>query len=317
MGKSIEWTDVTWNPTSGCSKVSSGCKNCYAERLWPRVYGKDRPFTDVQLHPDRLAAPLRWRKPRMIFVDSMSDLFHEDVSIKFIDQAFAVMTLCQKHIFQILTKRDERMSQYINDPDTPFRIDVWRRIIADGKCDDVRVPGGVIQLSEYCQKWPLSNVWLGVSVEDQKSADKRIPFLLQTPAAVRFVSLEPLLENIDCKLDENGRHPDYDFGIDWVIAGGESGPKARPSHPDWFRSIRDQCQDAGAGIPFFFKQWGEWGHPAVGDIADFTENAQRQEWISDGRADFNMARVGKKRAGRLLDGREWNEIPEVNQWRET
>lgn len=260
----IEWTQATWNPTTGCSKVSPGCKNCYAERLFPRVYGKERAFTDVQLHQQRLDAPLRWRKPRMVFVDSMSDLFHEDVPWHFIDSVFATMFECQWHTFQVLTKRPERVLEYFSCKDNALRIahKIWWGLHKRnyGAAKFLKFEDILLDLL------PLPNVWLGVSVEDQKTADERIPFLLQTPAAVRFVSQEPALGLVDyskvpvgcgwwatgccCSFDPCELHPK----LDWVIAGGESGPKARPSHPDWFRSVRDQCQEAG--IPFFMKQVG-------------------------------------------------------------
>ena len=342
----IEWTDATWNPVSGCSKVSQGCKNCYAERIFPRVYGSDtvrysvryspindqpcyrpRKFTDVQLHSDRLNQPLHWRRPRRIFVNSMSDLFHEDVPDDFIDRVFAVMALAQRHTFQILTKRPQRMLEYL-------------RIIQDdekdmhGWCDAaVDITGSPCSagLVEDCD-WPLPNVWLGVSVEDQATADERIPLLLQTPAAVRFLSCEPLLGPIDVyggdpdprlggmkagpglsleqywKADGTGPFP----GLDWVIAGGESGPHARPSHPDWFRSLRDQC--AAAHMPFFFKQWGEWAPVAYVDAGTGRQMlklafGKNECLLGDKESAQNMRRVGKKAAGRLLDGVEHNAFP--------
>lgn len=228
---SIEWTDATWNSVTGCSKVSQGCKHCYAERIFNRPY-PGRDFTDVRTHPDRLEWPLKWRgskqaksegRPSRIFVNSMSDLFHEKVPDEFIDKVFAVMAMAKQHTFQVLTKRPERMRAFLRNP-------YWGRSAA------------------------LPNVWLGVSVEDQPTADKRIPILLQTPAAIRFVSYEPAIGPVDFE-QYTGYRRMRDFKeLDWVIAGGESGPHARPSHPDWFRSVRDQCQ--AAGIPFLFKQWG-------------------------------------------------------------
>lgn len=315
----IEWTEATWNPVTGCTKVSQGCKNCYAERDWQRLsknptakayYG--RKFTNVQCHPERLDQPLRWRKPRRIFVNSMSDLFHPDVPFGFVDQVFAVMALAPQHTFQILTKRPERMREYLAERLTGelkhvYLEAAWNRLGLD--------PPRVMY-------WPHPNVWLGVSVEDQATADERIPPLLQTPAAVRFLSCEPLLGAINLEelpsASGIGRHLDSlskadDPGaiiphqIDWVIAGGESGPRARPAHPDWFRSLRDQCQ--AAGVPFFFKQWGEW-HPMGEQLSDGTINCMdRGQRVGAYREDGNLTRVGKKRAGRLLDGREWNEVP--------
>lgn len=243
----------TWNPTTGCSKVSSGCKNCFAARMAKRLAGRcgypaaPHQF-DVTLHPERLELPLHWKKPCKIFVDSMSDLFHEDVPTYFIAQVFAVMAIAKEHTFQILTKRPDWM------PDT---------------LDEV-LSLDVEQLQEqYCAErgwcpqdfnWPLPNVWIGVSVEDQQTADERIPWLLKTPAAVRFVSVEPMLELVDLwKADypapgggKQGAVTSWPGGLDWVICGGESGPGARLMHPDWARSLRDQCQ--AAGTAFFLKQ---------------------------------------------------------------
>ena len=244
----IEWTDAVWNPVTGCTKVSAGCKNCYAERDFHRPY-PGRDFTDVRCHPERLDWPLHRRKPLRIFVNSMSDLFHEQVSSEFIDQVLIVMASARRHTFQILTKRANRMLECLHNPAMGGYI--WD--LANRKHGPF-----------MGDLWPLPNVWLGVSVEDQKTADERVPLLLQTPAAVRFVSYEPALGLVDferggfsllspCKSPTGKSWP----GLDWVIAGGESGPGARPSHPDWFRSVRDQCQ--AAGVPFFMKQITEKG----------------------------------------------------------
>ena len=186
MGKTkIEWTERTWNPVSGCSKVSQGCKHCYAERMWPRLSAPDQPyegrvFTDVQCHPKRLTEPLHWRKPWMVFVNSMSDLFHEDVPTEFIDQVFAVMALAWPHTFQVLTKRPARMLEYLST--VRQRAGNGKQWLVVDFADHDRVLG-VFRGHE----WPLPNVWVGVSVEDQATADERIPLLLQAPAAVRFV----------------------------------------------------------------------------------------------------------------------------------
>ena len=274
MSTGIEWTDETWNPTTGCTKVSAGCKNCYAERVFRRWY-KDRKFGDVQLHPDRLDYPLRWRKPRMVFVDSMSDLFHEAVPDEFIYRTFAAMALAPGHAFQVLTKRPERMEALLSHRYLPGAM--WDAYILAGGLGPIDVP------------WPLPNVWLGVSVEDQESANVRVPTLIRVPAALRFVSCEPLLGPVGIE-QWAGSEPVPWSLLDWVICGGESGPKARPMHPDWARELRDDC--IAAGVPYFFKQWGEW---------------------APSRAAGGMFRFGKKRAGRKLDGREWNEMPEVEQ----
>ena len=210
----IEWTDKTWNPVTGCTKVSAGCKNCYAERLFPRPY-PGRAFTDVRLHPERLRQPFHWRKPRRVFVNSMSDLFHEAGPDEFLDQVFAVMALRPRHVFQCLTKRPERMQRYLNS--RAKSVEYWERQAREfGYTFKFQWEGEVIGTCPF----PLPNVWLGVSVEDQEAADARIPLLLETPAAIRFLSCEPLLGRIDLRLDQYKR-------LDWVIVGGESGPRAR------------------------------------------------------------------------------------------
>ncbi len=230
----IEWTDATWNPVTGCTKVSPGCKNCYAERLAARLRAMGNPryrngFV-VTLQPDQLDLPLRWRRPKRIFVNSMSDLFHESVPDEYIRQVFDMMERAHWHVFQILTKRSERLVALA--PSLP---------------------------------WP-PHVWQGVSVESEKYVG-RIEDLRQVPAAVRFLSVEPLLGPIpQLPLDR----------IHWVIVGGESGPGRRAASPEWVRLVRDQC--VAAGVPFFFKQWG--------------------------------GRTPKSR-GRLLDGRTWDEMPDV------
>ena len=326
MSTKIEWTDETWNPISGCSKVSAGCKNCYAERLFPRPY-PGRAFTDVRTHPDRLDAPLRWRKPRRIFVNSMSDLFHEDVPDEFINQVFAVMMLCPRHDFQILTKRPDNMRRWFtigrSIEEKGFRRVAPIDVIVSVTADRI-LSGWQSKRSEAVGfTWPLGNVWLGVSVEDQATADERIPLLLDTPAAIRFVSYEPALGpiNLTDVGDDGWAYPvnaltgqadapkflvDRLSGpkVDWVIAGGESGPHARPAHPDWFRSARDQC--AAAGVAFFFKQWGEF---SPGGVPCYSHQLTQVEQPGDPLATWTMARVGKKAAGRLLDGREHSEYP--------
>ena len=265
MGKtSIEWTDETWNPVTGCTKVSPGCAHCYAERLFPRAYGKDRKFTDIQLHPERLSKPLHWRKPRLVFVNSMSDLFHEDVPVQFIDKVFTVMGLAPKHTFQVLTKRPDRMRTYCCDPATFGRVMALSAELID------RIDGVSQRIEHRDDGLPgfqLENVWLGVSVEDQRRADERIPVLLDTPAAMRFVSAEPLLGPIsfDSSNQSYPRRSNFLSGVegeriydgkkcalDWVIVGGESGPGARPMDPEWARFIREQCH--ASRIPFFMKQ---------------------------------------------------------------
>lgn len=383
----IEWTNATWNPTVGCTIVSPGCTNCYAmgqaARLLDgnpatphykdttrRVNGNAVWTGKLALAPDDiLLQPLKWKRPRMIFVNSMSDLFHESVHDEWIDEVFAVMALAPQHTFQVLTKRADRMRDY-------FAGDRWRR--EDPVCAAIKQVATLVHphdpIAAYNMAWdapgggctplfPLPNVWLGVSAEDQARADERIPDLLATPAAVRFISAEPLLGPIDFRsidadgesvmdvlyprtweeewedwrdtepTEEQARESFFDWfslgtmptgrmhhRLDWVIVGGESGPGARPMHPDWARSIRDQC--AAAGVPFFFKQWGEWT-PGV-NVAQQHGIVQTARWF-DGRWSFSkedlsrsdghiddepdLYRVGKKRAGRLLDGVEHNAMP--------
>jgi len=234
----IEWTDATWNPVTGCSKISPGCDNCYAERFAERFRGTPgHPFEtgfDLTMRPERVEQPLRWQQPRMIFVNSMSDLFHKDIPSDFISRVFETMERAHWHIFQVLTKRSSLMRDFLH-----------RR---------------------YGESRGPRHIWLGVSVEDGKRKS-RIRHLQDAPAGTRFLSIEPLLGSIG-ELELKG--------IDWVIAGGESGPKARPIRIEWAREVRDQCQRAG--VAFFFKQWGGFR---------------------------------PKSGGRLLDGREWSEYPRV------
>ena len=232
LGSSIEWTEATWNPTTGCTKISPGCKNCYAERMALRLQAMGQPNYvngfKLAVHEDSLELPLHWKKPQTIFVNSMSDLFHKDVSITFIKKVFAVMRLAHWHRFQVLTKRSERLLEL-----SPQLI--WQ-----------------------------NNIWMGVSVENDDYTF-RIDHLRKTKAQTKFLSLEPLL----------GALPRLNLkGIGWVIVGGESGPGARPMDPAWVIDIRNQCRKAR--VPFFFKQWGG---------------------------------VRKKQAGRLLEGRTWDEMP--------
>ena len=229
---SIEWTEITWNPVTGCTKISVGCKNCYAERMAHRLQSmgleKYRNGFQVTMHPSMLDAPFKWRKPRLVFVNSMSDLFHEDVSISFIKAVFRTMNQCPHHTFQVLTKR----------------------------------PGRVLEVDSSLTWSP--NIWLGTSIESQR-VQFRLDELKQTQAHVKFLSLEPLLSPLHAIPLE---------GINWVIVGGESGPGARLMEADWVREIRDNCLQSAT--PFFFKQWG-------GTV--------------------------KKRGGRILDGRTWDEMP--------
>lgn len=233
---SIEWTDATWNPVTGCTKISPGCKNCYAERFAERFRGvPGHPYEqgfDLRLWPKRLSLPTQWKKPRMIFVNSMSDLFHEKVTDDYIERVFRAMADASWHTFQVLTKRAERMAE-------------WH--------------------AEHPDFWDVPNIWLGASVEDRRYGLPRIDFMRSLRAAVRFLSIEPLLEDL-------GRFELQ--GIDWVIVGGESGHGARPMRSEWVTLIRDEC--LAARVPFFFKQWGG---------------------------------VQKKRAGRELEHRTWDQLP--------
>jgi protein gp37 len=270
----IEWTDATWGPLVGCTKVSPGCDHCYAETLVNRFAGHNKAFPNrfevVTMRGQKmLEQPLRWTRPRRIFVNSLSDLFHADVPDDFIAEVFAVMALAPQHAFQLLTKRHARMRSLLND--YGFQSEVAHEILAlAGVGEGLPLPGHLV-LPEGESWWPLPNVWLGVSVENQHWADIRIPALLDTPAAVRWISAEPLLGPICLdafhSADGHGRGAPlpcevWPQGIDWVVVGGESGPGARPMDPQWARDLRGQCEDAG--VPFLFKQAGsvlarEWG----------------------------------------------------------
>lgn len=236
----IEWTEHTWNPITGCTKVSPGCKNCYAEEMAVRLKAMRAPGYEngfkLTIMPERLEQPIKRKKPTKYFVNSMSDLFHEKVPFKFIDQVFSVIHKTPQHIYQILTKRSARMARYFNSRKVP------------------------------------QNAWIGVSVEDQKYGVPRIDDLRAVPAAIRFLSVEPLLEDLgEISLDE----------IHWVIVGGESGRKAREMRPEWVENVRIQCKTAN--VAFFFKQWGGWGADGV--------------------------KRSKKANGRIFKGQHWDEMP--------
>lgn len=239
----IEWTEATWNPTVGCTKISAGCKHCYAESMANRLKAMGTPGYEngfkLTILPSRLDEPMRRRKPTVYFVNSMSDLFHKRVGDDYIEQVFDVIQRCPQHTFQVLTKRADRLASYFKDRIVPV------------------------------------NAWIGVSVEDKEYGVPRIDCLRQVKARIRFLSVEPLLENVG-RLDLNGIH--------WVIVGGESGPKARPMKVEWVESIRRQCE--AQGVQFFFKQWGGWG--------------------ADGK------RRSKKANGRLLAGRTWDDMPALS-----
>lgn len=301
----IEWTrgtdgtaGSTWTPIRArnratgkvgwhCEHATTGCEFCYAESMNKRL-GTGLPFKpghrkdiEIFLDEEMLLAPLRWKKPRRIFVCSMTDAFADFVEDEWLDKMFAVMALCPQHMFQVLTKRAERMRQWFSDVERADHVGLAMLTIVD------RIPYGHQRVP-----WPLPNVWLGVSCERQQEFDDRHAWLGSIPAAVRFFSFEPLLGPIDTKgsLDAGVFH--------WSIVGGESGRNARPMHPDWARSLRDQC--AATGVPFFFKQWGT--HVPVGRVDRGTATDPNE---------FAWERVGKKAAGRLLDGVEHNGMPVV------
>ena len=330
---SIEWTDATWNPVRGCTRVSEGCRHCYAESVAYRFSGPGLAYEGlvridskgvrrpnwngkIQFVEEHLLDPMKWKPakqtkyefvdghPRMthtrsrrIFVNSMSDLFHENVTDEMRDKIFAVMALCPQHTFQVLTKRPERMLDYLTGVDMMRRNEMWRwQVAADEIIDNCAA------VEDH--PWPLPNVWLGVSVENQDAADERIPLLLQTPAAVRFISAEPLLGEICIERipRRNGYytndgtplfwHP-LAQGLDWVIVGGESGPGSRYCHIRWIRNIVEQC--VSANVPVFVKQLGS--NPVVntepdtpllgsldlldkkgGDISEFPRDLQIREF---------------------------------------
>jgi protein gp37 len=406
----IEWATLglgkgeTWNPIRArntatgakghhCEKVSPGCDHCYAERQNKRGIGTSLPYKpghrqngDVEVYLDEAAllAPFRWKAPRGVFVCSMTDLFAYFVTDDMRDRIFAVMALASHLRFAVLTKRAGRMRKYMATPDRKRMIAERVLCISDAMARQIGCAGR-INLDHFSACFagngPFRNIWLGVTAEDQPRADERIPELLATPAAVRFVSYEPALGPVDWKrwlatkrpakrpngeaflephfymtrcehcgwtgsselCGEDSFGDDSDVycpschksirgdempGLDWVICGGESGPGARPMHPDWARALRDQC--AAAGVPFFFKQWGEFSPheireggeivppmPTFGSVKNFYRWRDGGFVPVDDREDCKTAfapgqitlRVGKSRAGRLLDGREWNEFP--------
>jgi protein gp37 len=326
MSTTIEWTHrpgtkgETWNPVRGCSLVSQGCTNCYAMIFAHRFSGPGRPYEGltkktnsgvkwngkIHLAEDMLELPFTWEDPRTVFVNSMSDLFHDDVPFEYIDRVFDIMDANPQHTFLILTKRANLMLEFYK----------WK-----AAKNGVRFDWPVTDKKGYQHKWPLPNVWLGVSCEDQKTADERIPLLLQVPAAIRFLSCEPLLGPIDFN------KIDLPYSVDpigvlsivhllhWVIAGGESGNGARPMHPDWVRSLRDQC--AAAEVPFFFKQWGayipleehgegDYYSPALLPGTDISSMIDKQVHRHRCQA---FVKVGKSKSGNLFDGKQHLEFP--------
>jgi protein gp37 len=396
----IEWTDATWNPITGCSLASPGCTNCYAmllagtrlsthksrEGLTRLSGGRPKWTGEVRFNEDWLDEPLRWKRPRRVFVCAHGDLFHENIPDEWIDRVFAVMALAPQHTFQVLTKRAARMREYLTNFDWARVVESCRNeyrssIVARHSINTLMRHFRLCEPFSYdrdASAYPLPNVWLGVSVEDRARRD-RIVDLAQTPAAVRWVSAEPLLDGVtltDIPLSEgpdehgvewlfnaltgeqyfrgddgfsyNGDGPAME-PIDWLVVGGESGPGARPMHPSWAIDLRDQC--VGTDVRFFFKQWGDWAPVSVLDddamealyhprpvtkpmasrrcrVDQLVMQASGRQFPIDkwsrlqgerpAMGDFAFAagsgamtfmRCGKKVAGRLLSGREWNEVP--------
>lgn len=329
----IEWTDATWNPITGCSVVSAGCKHCYAMKLagtrmrnTPSRSGltvdtKAGPVWNgkTRINHEWLAQPIGWKRPRRIFVCAHGDLFHESISDTTIAGIFGIMAACPQHTFQVLTKRALRAAQWFNGFMSEGNAGVILHEATKGLMGYNHQKRPAIQVT---QQWPLPNVWLGVSVEDQAAADERIPLLCDTPAVIRFLSCEPLLGPVDVGMYLTRRHLfgfDPMGGIDWVIVGGESGRGARPMHGDWARAIRYKC--GIARVPFFFKQWGEH---LPGEI---DHDGQHRTWtpheahiaapleyervhVVEAHGE-EFGRVGKRKAGRMLDGRTWDEMPQV------
>ncbi len=284
----IEWVEKVWNPVTGCQKISPGCKNCYAavyaHRFWNwKKFINDsyngrknqvnvRPFTEVQCHPDRLDHPAKWKRPRTIFVCSMGDLFHEDVPFHFIDDVFDVMAKNDQHIYLILTKRVDQLANYLS----------------------------------YDQKWNKElwpHVWFGASIENQHAWDDRALVLKNLPFLNRFVSIEPLIDPVDMAF---GHDTDIGSWLHWVIAGGETGYGSRPMHPSWIKSLKTQCMDEV--IPFFFKGWGNW----IPDSGYEDKSGETRVVWNDQYPHVGgqlMVRVSKKKAGFLIDGKEWSQFP--------
>lgn len=334
----IEWCDATWNPIVGCSRVSAGCENCYAEKVayrfkhitkFENVVCEDKPKWNNSVFFDdkALEMPLRWKKPRRIFVCSMGDLFHKNVPDEWIDKVFAIMARCPQHTFMVLTKRPERMRKYVQS------------------CDEYNKSDFISELAKGClYEWHKNgrkNLWLGVSVEDQDSAVDRIPYLLDTPAAVRFISAEPLLGPIDLTKieDRNFRHFPNSINalegsiwlsgscgessrtitcakLHWVIVGGESGKNARPMHPDWVRNLRDQCQ--ASNTPFFFKQWGKYApnwdtgnYFNDGDLWGPTCGGGYIAGFGERKTGIHMSPMLKSASGNTIDRKQHLEFPKI------
>ncbi|MBP8275410.1 MAG: phage Gp37/Gp68 family protein [Propionivibrio sp.] len=354
IGSRVEWTrtyledgtyiqGATWSPVTGCTKKSSGCKNCYAEHevetRWsknPRSVFFGRAFTDIRCHPEQLGQILRWKKGRRIFVCPRADLFHDDVPFEFIAAVFGAMAIASQHTFLITTKRPERMLSFFEWLDheasrVPTSSGAASLCILQLLKTGVDLPRSAGSAKSADIAWPLRNVQLGVSVEDQPAADERIPLLLKTPAVIRWLSLEPLLGSVDLELLDCMGGPYR--AIDWVVVGGESGENARPMHPEWAREIQEQCHYAK--VPFFFKQWGTW--LPISEMPDAGESLYEpapardphaarhcrvatraiaydggDHWRQTGLVpSFLTFKVGKRAAGHLLDGKVYREFPGV------
>lgn len=329
MGTGIEWTDETWNPVVGCSIVSEGCKNCYAMKVahqrldgnpkTPQYEGTTKSVNGNAVWTGKLGfasvkklhEPLFWTKPRHVFVNSMGDVFHEDLAFDEIDSMFAVMICAPRHRFQVLTKRSDVMFRYMDRLTTSEGA---RKVAERARaiCEDAKVsPFGTDVFSavrDLLAEGPPPNVWLGVSVENQQAAYERIPDLVHSPAAVRFLSCEPLLGPVTII-------PEYMEKIDWVIVGGESasGDRSRPMHPQWVRNLRDVCEKSQTA--FFFKQWGNWmpvaGEPAKGGtVRSVTIDGKKMPWGYDKGQPQVMRLHGTKHGnGAHLDGLEYKAFP--------
>jgi protein gp37 len=315
-----KYWNKAWSLVDGCTPVSAGCENCWSKAMAERFHRWPEKVTPRW---DRLEIPRKVKKSTVWAV--WNDLFHEDVPADLIHRALYVMMNCPQHTFLVLTKRAKRMYEWFNPPYPPKTARIW--------------------------KWPLDNLWLGVTAENQEMADKRIPILLQIPAAKRFVSIEPMLGPVDLGISQctcpwpidaartrhlldcpaDIRRPESPYKkwlVDWIVQGGETGPNVRPMHPDWVKGLRDQCQ--AAGVPFWFKQWGEWLPISQIPKGSLVKSKKSISMHSDGEISGKLRkikntnlsvggefiyRVGRKKAGRLLDGREWNERPETGEQR--
>lgn len=345
----------SWNPTVACSNT---CDFCYMRPLHNRRFaagmkGYERPFNEPRMMPERLSHPLKRRKPTGWFVDSAGDLFDPAIPSEYIAAVFGVMAACPQHRFYVLTKRAKRMEEWFGWLGKQQTEDGIYDLALSCAADRIEartweravISAGLERSLPECEPWPLPNVWIGVSVTDQRDADERIPLLLRCPAALRFVSVEPMLGEVEIRnietylqsgeLDSYHNpltgHAGFHAGgwfeasdwprIGWVIAGGQTGPDARPCHPDWVRGLRDQCR--AAGVPFFFKQVGEWSDVGplsvpqrvvcgqCGWSSEITDGALNEHYRATGHRGHYQAmyRVGTRAAGHLLDGREWREVP--------